>query len=413
MKHVVIVGAGFAGVRCALDLAERHLKDVKITLINPTSHFEYHAALYRVLFGKTPMEVCIPLMAIFQKRRVEVLEDYIIDLDYKTNIVIGKSRSKYRYDYLVLALGSEVNYFNIPGLNNLSFSFKSITDAIRLKRHIHEVFETCDRLDGQKQICDTRFVVIGGGATGVEIAGVLAVYTKKIAKLHQINPSLISIDLISSSTRLVPELEPTLSTMVENRLRELSVNIYLGRRVMKSEVEEVFLKDMTLKTRTVIWAAGTKGHHLYRSWGLPVDERGRAIVNKFLHPKDIKNIFVVGDGSNSKYSGLAETAIFHGSYVAETITKIIKRYPINPASEISPKIAVPVGPSWAVSKLGPLQETGYTGWLVRRMFDFQFFLSILPFKSAIDAFREEGRVWESCPVCVEAEAKFSSERLLR
>lgn len=407
MVHVVIVGAGFAGIRCALDLAQRQLGDVKITLISPSSHFEYHAALYRVLFGKTPMEVCIPLSSIFEKKRVGFVEDYVVNVDRRKNIVIGRSGSKYKYDYLVIAIGSEINYYNIPGLDHLSFSFKSINDALRLKRHIHEVFESCKLSDERGRVFDTRFVVIGGGATGVEIAGALAVYTRKVAKMHDVDPSMISIDLITSSNRLVPELDTHLSTMVENRLRDLSVHVFLGRTVMKEEVEEVFLRDMTLKTRTVIWAAGTKGNHLYESWGFSVDKKGRAIVNHSLQAENMGNIFVLGDGTTAEHSGMADTAIYHGEYVADAIARRIRDLSVNPIMTIVPKIAIPVGPSWAIAKIGSFHETGYLGWIVRRLFDLQFFLSILPVRQAVEAFREEGKVWESCRVCLEAQQRFS------
>ena len=123
-KKILIVGAGFGGIRCALDLASYHPQGVKVTLVNPTPHFEYHAMLYRVLTGRSPLEVCVPLTDIFQNKNIEVVEDSITDVNFEEKKTFGKSDSIYRYDYLVLGLGSETAYYDIPGLKDWSFSMK-------------------------------------------------------------------------------------------------------------------------------------------------------------------------------------------------------------------------------------------------------------------------------------------------
>ena len=171
--RIVIIGGGFAGIAAALALQKKHLPNIKITLISDKPHFEYHAALYRLVSGSSPLEVCIPLREIFFNKEVEIIEDKINAIDKSAQFAIGVSGSHYRYDYLILALGSETNYFGIPGLKEFSYGMKSITEALRLKQHIVETLLTCkiDFTNKVEQICDANFVVIGAGATGVEMAG--------------------------------------------------------------------------------------------------------------------------------------------------------------------------------------------------------------------------------------------------
>jgi len=123
-KRVVIVGGGFGGISAALELEKKRIPNLKIVLVSDRSHFEYTPALYRVVTGRSPLEVCIPLREIFEGKEVEVLEDTIIEADLDNKTLKGKSESNYSFDFLVLALGSETAYFNIPGLKELSFNFK-------------------------------------------------------------------------------------------------------------------------------------------------------------------------------------------------------------------------------------------------------------------------------------------------
>ncbi len=392
-KKILIVGAGFGGIRCALDLAEHHLDTMKITLVNPTPHFEYHATLYRLLTGRSALETCIPLRDIFKhKKNIDIVEDFITDVQFKMNVALGKSGSMYQYDYLVLALGSETAYYDVPGLKELSFTLKSVTDALKLKRHLHEIFSS-------------QVIVVGGGATGVEVAGELALYTKKLLENHIVQAPLLTIDLITSSKCLVPQLPLDLSIEISRRLRDLGVNIYFNRKVTKEEVGEVFMKDMSIRSKTVIWAAGVEGNELYKKFGLPVNSKGQVIVNKYLQPllsnlySLSSNIYVIGDGTDTKFSGMAQTALDHGHLVARNIMRQIQGQSLEIHYPEEPIYAIPVGNNWAAVSMHGMNFYGRLGWYIRRFLQLQFFLSILPFPKALTAFKEDGILWESCPIC--------------
>ncbi|OGZ35823.1 MAG: hypothetical protein A3A94_01550 [Candidatus Portnoybacteria bacterium RIFCSPLOWO2_01_FULL_43_11] len=399
-KKIIIVGAGFGGVRCALDLIAQKPPKTRIILISDKPHFEYNPTLYRAVTGRSPLEVCIPLEEIFKNKEIEVLEDFITEFDLKEKILKGKSGSRYSFDFLVLAMGSETAYFDIPGLKELSFGFKSIREALLLKKHFHELFTFYEKADLEEKVKAAHIVIVGGGATGVELAGELAVYTKRMAKNHNLDPSLITIDIIEAASRLLPALLKNISEKVESRLRELGVNVFLNRKVVKEEVEEVFLKDMELKTKTVIWTAGTRPNYLYTQIkGLDFDQNGRVKVNEFLEAEEFNDIFIIGDAAATTYSGMAQTAIHNGRYAAKIISRKIRSQSFFPYKDKKPAYAIPVGPSWAAVLIGPLRFYGRFGWLVRRLADLRYFLSILSFKKALLAFRTGKILWESCPIC--------------
>src|SRR3989344_5938636 len=170
IKKILIIGGGFGGVRTALDLDKRKIPNASIALVSDRPHFEYHPALYRVVTGRSPLEVCIPLRDVFEGKEVAVAQDRIVGIDLAGKTVEGFSGTYYKYDFLVLALGSETEYFDIPGLPELSFGFKSINEALRLKRHLQELFEGMAKEDHGDKVKSASFIVIGGGASGVELA---------------------------------------------------------------------------------------------------------------------------------------------------------------------------------------------------------------------------------------------------
>lgn len=400
-NKIVIVGGGFGGTRAALDLVKMNLSQVKIRLISDKPHFEYHAALYRVVTGKSPLEVCIPQNEIFENYDVEVVEDKIIKIDLAQRHLFGEAGSKYTFDYLVLALGSETAYYDIPGLRQYSFGFKSITEALRLKNHLHEVFTSCEVAPKEEKVCLVHIVIIGAGASGTELAGELAQYTKILAKNHNIDPNLVTIDLFEAAPRILPTLPEDFAKKVENRLRTLGVNIFVNRAIMREEIERVYLRDMELKVKTVIWTAGVKPNSLYQKIeGLEFDSKGRVLVDDYLQTKNQKGVFIIGDAAATTYSGMAQTAIADGAIVAENIFRLINNKQLVKNKLKKPVTAIPEGEGWAAVAIGKLRIYGSLGWLLRRAADLRFFLSILPFKKALLAFQSGKTLCETCSICL-------------
>lgn len=400
-QKIVIVGAGFGGVRCALDLAKKRIPNANIILINDKPYFEYTPALYRVVTGRSPLGACVRLQDIFQGIEVEVLEDTIERVDLSAKQLKGAAGSTYNFDFLVLVLGSETNYFNTPGLKDLSFSSKSINEALRLKRHLHEMFDQCiGQGSSEQKVCSLHFVIVGGGATGTELTGELAFYAIKLAKKHNIEPSLVTIDLIEAGPRILSALPEKISEKVTHRLRHLGANIFLNRGVVKEDLEQVYLKDMEMKTKTVIWTAGVKPNHLYaETAGFELNQRGRVIVDEHLHAKGFSDVFVLGDAAATPYSGMAQTAIHEGAYIADAIYRQIRGEKIPTYVPQKPSIAMPVGPNWAAVLINSLRFYGQLGWWLRRLADLRFFLTILPLSKAFNIFFSSKNLCEACQIC--------------
>lgn len=398
-KHALIIGGGFVGIAAALRLAKKNMNGVTITLISNRPHFEYHGALYRLVTGTSPLEICIPLREIFEGTRVNIVQDEIISLDRAQNVAIGSSGSHYRYDYLILGLGAETNYFNIPGLKELSFGMKTINDALRLKRHISEVILTCRTDTKNEQICATNFVIIGGGATGVEMAADLIVYARKLAGEFGIDPSLITVEIIEGASRILPALPEKFTKRIEHHIRGLGVNIFTNRTIEREEVEQVYLNDMQLRTKTVIWTAGVMAHHLFRDWGFPTDNRGRVDIDEYFQPKGMKNIFAGGDAVIAEHWGMAQTAHRHGEYIADVISAQIANKKIQIFKSKTPIYAIPSGPGWAGVLWNHASFFGSIGWMIRRLVDLIVFTWMLPPQKAWDVFRSGKSICESCSIC--------------
>jgi len=401
-SRLVIVGGGFGGVSCALALASRCSPNLKITLVSDKPHLEYAAALYRVVAGRSPLEVCIPLRDIIGDLPIECVRDTATSIDPAKRTIQCKSGSAHSYDYAVLGLGSQTAYFDIPGMQEYSFSLKSISAAIRLQRHLHEMFEQTaarddDRDDDMRRM---RIVIVGAGASGVELAGELASYLRILAEKHQVGKELVVIDLVEAAPRILPLFPEAVARRVEQRLKELGVNIYTNRTMIREELQEVILKGMTIKTETVVWTAGVKAHDLYASIsGVEIDKKGRVVVDDYLRAKGADRLFVVGDGAATQYSGMAQTAIYDGLVAAENIIRSISSTDLAVYHPKQPYYALPVGPRWAVAIVGSINVYGYGGWILRRVADLRYFFSILPIMKAFRVFREGRSICEVCDVC--------------
>lgn len=403
LKKVLIVGGGFGGIAAALSLEKKKIKDLKITLVSNKPHFEYTAALYRVVTGRSPLEVCVPLSEVFKNRNVEVLIDSIKEINIERNITEGVSGSRYQFNFLVLALGSETAYFNIPGLEEFSFGFKSISEALRLKRHLHELFDISLKPETtpEGKLSLLHFVVIGAGASGTELTAELAVYLKQLAQNHKVDPTLVTIDLIEGAPRIMPAFPPEVSAKIEKRLRSLGVNIFTNRPIMAEEMAKVSVRGMTLTTHTVIWTAGVKPNFLYQKIAnFEFDKKGRIIVDEYLQAQGFKNVFVIGDGASTPFAGMAQTAAYDGQFVAGYIAANLENKIIEKYYPKKPYYSIPVGRGWAATLVGPITLYGWFGWILRRLADLRYFLSILPVDKAILAYRVEKTLCETCQICM-------------
>lgn len=386
---LIIVGGGFAGVRLALTLANKSGFEIK--LISSQSYFEYHAALYRSATGRSPLEVAIPLKNFFEyAKNVEVVEDKIVSLDSNSKTIKGESGSWWSYDTLVLALGNVTQYFGIKGLSEYSYGVKTVHEALELKRNLHE-----DLLNNES---DLNYVVIGAGATGVELSAELVAYLQNTRRKHNIHRTF-SIKLVEAGPNVLPALPRTFSQAVQKRLTRLGVRLYADSPVKSETAEGIAIPDGNIKSHTVVWTAGVANNPFFARYPklFKTGKAGRVVVNEYLQATP--DIYIVGDSADTKYSGMAQTALHDASFVGKNLLRANSNKAMLKYKPKRPIYAIPVGPNWTAVLWGKTNIYGWLGWVLRRLADLRLYLMFLPLSKALTTWRYGMVLEESCPIC--------------
>ena len=386
----MIVGAGFAGVYAALKLA--NAKAIKVVLISPSSYFEYHAALYRSATGRSPLEVAIPLVDFFAyAKNIEVVKDLAIDIDENSHSLSGQSGSNYHYDELILALGNSTAFYGIEGLEKYALGVKTVQEALRLKRHLH------DHLIGQYK--EAAYVVVGAGATGVELSAEMVYYLQKIRKMHGLKNMKYSIYLVEAGSRVLASLPEKFSLKVEKRLSKIGVKLLLNTAVKSKTAEEIQLHDENITTHTVVWTAGAQNNQFFVKHKeiFSFGKLKRVTVNN--HLEGSPHIYVVGDAADTEFSGMAQTALNHAGFIVKNILRQQKDKPLLDFQPKKPIYAVPVGARWAAVLWGRVMIFGRLGWALRRAADLHLYLTFLPLRKALIVWRYGFAREEVCSVC--------------
>jgi len=384
--RILIIGGGFTGIQSAKNLlkyTEKH--HLEITIIDKKSYFEYYPGLYRTVTSRAPQGVAIPYYNIFKENTIHIIQDTIVSLKQENNehSITGLSGNIYSADYVILAPGSETTYFNIQGLESCSFSFKSLTQAITLQNHITELFKKNVTSAKEEKVLALHFVIVGGGPSGVELAGEMAEYTKNLASTYAIDSSFITIDLIEGASRLVPMLPEKASQKIHQRLSSLGVNIFLNRTLIKGSSWTVYLNDMKMGAKTVIWTAGVVPNKLLDSVeGLHRNIHGRVIVDTFLRAEGFETLFAGGDSTNTPYAGLAQTALYDAHYISKNLLRHIQKKSMKTYIPKPTASNIPIGKHWAVFTFHNHVFTGIFSSIMRRIIDAKFFFSILPLSLA-------------------------------
>ena len=358
---IIIVGGGFGGVSAALELAKKNLSSVAITLISDKTDFEYKPSLYRLVSDRHAPGVEVRLKDIFARKNIRVVLDRVKKLNVKTKKIIGQK--KYDFDYLVLALGSETNFGDVHGLAKRAFPFKSSDDALRLKNHLRKLLAHQSRQ--QKNI-----VIVGGGPTGVELAGELAHLARK--------NSLVGIELVEKHSRILPYLPKNVSILASRRLEKLEVKILTKKTVVRENADNIIFRDFGVKTKTVIWTAGVKNNSFFDKAKMRHNKTGQIIVDERLRANKQKNIFVIGDSADTDDAGTAQSAIAHGRLTAENIRRKIAGEKLLTREKHPVAYILPIGPRWAIAHFGHKTLVGWTGYMVRKLADLRFFWYLLP-----------------------------------
>lgn len=245
--RVVIVGGGFGGIKAALELADD--RRFQVTLISELTTFRYYPTLYRIATGGRKIIANIPLSQIFAGKSVHIINDKMVGINREKRLVKTKVNHTIAYDALILGLGVKTNYFHIEGLEDFSYGIKSLEEAEELKNHLHK------QLIENNQP-DANYVVIGGGPTGVELAGALPAYIKQLIDKHGLAKRKIHVDLVEAAPRLLPRMPKDVSRRVARHLRKLGIKVYLNTAVQAQTADALMVHNKPIRSHTVIWTAG-------------------------------------------------------------------------------------------------------------------------------------------------------------
>jgi NADH dehydrogenase len=376
---VVIIGGGFGGLSAARALDKA---SVEITLIDRRNFHLFQPLLYQVATGGlSPADISFPLRAIFKKQKnIKIVLGEVIDIDtWKGEVVLPTFSLS--YDILIISAGAQYHYFGNNSWKKYAPGLKSIEDATFIRSQILRAFERSEfETDPHKQAALLSFLIIGGGPTGVELAGAIAELAREtlLNDFRNINPLDARIIIIESQDRILPPYPPELSIKAAKSLQRLGVEIMTNSIVTHVTNQSVTVKsdknEFTIPASTMLWAAGVKatgiGELLSKTITVETDKAGRIIVQPDCSIPGADNIFIIGDLAHFKdknenvLPGLAPVAMQQGRYVGKLIKKRIKnRRTIKFQYKDKGNLAV-IGRSSAVAFWGKIQLWGFTAWLL-------------------------------------------------
>lgn len=396
MKHIVIVGGGFGGIRLARLLA-KNPRLFKVTLVSDDDCFRYYPALYRSAAGHSKKESCIAVeLLIHDCKNVTFVLGQAKKIKVEDKILNLSDGSKIQYDSIIFALGVKTNYFNIPGMEEYSHGLKTEEELDRLRQDIHQKF-----LDDKQP--DDNYVVVGGGATGVEISASLRLYLKKVAIWHGAKDSRINLELIEAAPRILPKLSQKASNIVKKRLESLDVTVMEGLKVASETKEGVHYDGKMIASRMVIWTAGVVNNPFYKenSKVFKLNERGKVRVDEYMQSG--ANIYVIGDNADTPYSGVAVTALRDAEYIASCLVASEKGRSPSVYKQKEPITIMPIGANWAFIQFKSLIITGWLGSIIHSLYDLRVYAKIMPFWQAYHLWRASVEYEEECEICARAQ----------
>ncbi len=375
VPHVVIVGGGFAGLAAAKAL--KHTP-AHITLIDRTNHHLFQPLLYQVATSElTPGQIGSPIRNILRKQsNTTVVVGEVTGVDKDEKRIFGnafdRSRVSVSYDYLVLATGVTHSYFGHDEFARYAPGLKTLADAVAVRNKILEAFEQAEAEEDPARHRDLlRFVLVGGGPTGVEMAGAIAVLVRNAlsSEFRRIDPRSARIFLLDRSPRLLGSFSDRISAAAKKRLESLGVEVRLGQAVDQIDADGVVVGGEKIYSRTVIWTAGVAPSPAGKWLGVATDHAGRVNIQGDLSVPGCPGVFVIGDTATLDQDGrplpgVAQVAIQQGRYAGKLIhRRITGQSPPAPFRYFDKGNMAVVGKGFAVLESGKIQATGLVAWL--------------------------------------------------
>lgn len=376
LPKVVIVGAGFGGLSCARALAG---KPVDVLLLDRHNYHLFTPLLYQVASSLlNPSDIAYPVRAVFRNAgNVRVRVGEVVGADLAAQWVAVRDGDegavqRLAYDFLVLAPGSNSNFFGNAAIANAAHGLKDLPEALELRNHVLRCFEAASRqADEEARRPWLTFAIVGGGPTGVEYAGALIELIRLVLvkDYPELNLRKVHIVLLEARDQILPAFPKVLGDDAELRLRQRGIDVRLNTRVDSMAGDVVVLSGgEKLRCRTLVWAAGVKPNELVAQFRLPVTRSGRVEVDAYLRIKGHERVFAIGDIASVPYQGaempqLSAPAMQEGRAVARSIVRAHGGRPLLPFRYFDKGIMATIGRHDAVALLGRVKLKGLIGWL--------------------------------------------------
>jgi NADH dehydrogenase len=367
--HVVVVGAGFGGL-CAVQALRR--ASVRVTLVDRRNHHLFQPLLYQVATAAlNPSDIAVPIRRVLrhQKNTTVILADVCaVDIAGRRLLLAD---GELAFDKLILATGATHSYFAHPEWQEFAPGLKTIEDALEIRQRVLLAYEAAEREpDPERRRQWLHFVVVGGGPTGVELAGALAEIARLILlkDFRQIDPASARVTLIEAGSRILSAYSPESSQNAMRQLEYLGVRIVVGTPVDAIDERGVTFDRQRIESRTVLWAAGVAASPLARSLGVPLDHVGRVKVRPDLTISGAPDIYVIGDlaaleQDGSPVPGVAPAAMQMGRHASRQILRSLRGQPPQPFRYFDKGSLATIGKAAAVAEVAGLKLSGLIAWL--------------------------------------------------
>ncbi|MEO8494103.1 MAG: NAD(P)/FAD-dependent oxidoreductase [Planctomycetota bacterium] len=372
MSHVLIIGGGFAGLNAAKGLGD--VADVEVTLVDRTNHHLFQPLLYQVaMAGLSPAEIAVPIRSLLSRyRNIRVVCGEVSSLDLKRNVAVADF-GELAFDYLILACGARHDYFGHDEWEEHAPGLKNLEQATEIRRRVlwaYEQAEVSASAEHRKRFL--TFVVVGGGPTGVELAGALGEMSRyTLAKdFRNIDATLARVILLEAGPQILPMFTAQMAARAKCDLERLGVQVCTNTPVTRIDEDGVGLGGETIRAATVLWAAGVKASPLGHLAGLAVDRHGRVLVEPDLSVPGHSNVFVAGDlacfthQTGKPLPGTAPVAMQQGRFLARTMRRELQRKSREQFRFADKGQVATVGRSRAIVEVGRLKVAGFPAWLL-------------------------------------------------
>lgn len=406
-KNIVILGGGFAGLRAALECVRAGVdrEGYHVVLVDREQHHLYTPLLYEVasafLYDMPVKErfclqqgVAIDFLSSALGQQLDharIVHATVAGLEVRERLVLLENHAPIPYEYCIVALGSIVEDYGIPGVREHGFIFKSLVDALRIHEHIHGLLRRHEQ--GKEQ--HISIVIGGGGPTGVELAGELEQFCRRACKRFGLDASVFSVTLLQQADRLVPTLHPSISARARARLTDCGVRVHVDTSVSHVNKGSVTILPKggapeTIEADMFIWSGGVCASEIVKAMPFLHDVKGRIDVEPTLQVPGEERVFVAGDSAalrdprtQKNTPALAQTAIFQGTCAGRNVVRALRGRSLKRYTFPFLAYMIPVSGKYAFGQFGKFLLRGRFLWLVHRIVDLKYFCSILPLTSAL------------------------------